>query len=138
MPERIAFTAQTSALPPVAQPFLTLTNGSPVSPSWDTRVSESPALSLPPNAAPTRDHSIPASASAVPMAPRASCRPPVSGDRPNGVRPAPQIRTSPLMGSLPGHESPSVLRGHESPSGAAAGLALGTPSSAVTVRGMSI
>ena len=41
-PERIALTAENSALPPVAQPFLTLVNGIPVKPSSATRVSASP------------------------------------------------------------------------------------------------
>ena len=39
-----------SALPPVAQPFQTLTNGSPVRPSSLTRVSASPPSRLPPKA----------------------------------------------------------------------------------------
>lgn len=47
-PERIAPTADTRALPPVAQPLRTLMNGTPVRPSSLTSVSALPAASLPP------------------------------------------------------------------------------------------
>ena len=65
LPERIAFTADINALPPVAQPFLTFVNGIPVRPRSATRVSARPAPSLPPNATCTSVHARPASRSAA-------------------------------------------------------------------------
>ena len=61
LPERIAFTADISALPPVAQPFLTFVNGMPVRPRSATRVSARPEPSLPPNATWTSVQASPAS-----------------------------------------------------------------------------
>src|SRR3954471_18021787 len=57
--------AVVSADPPVAQPFETLMNGTPVSPSTDTIVSALPAASDPPAANSTSCHPRPASASAA-------------------------------------------------------------------------
>ncbi len=63
-PARIALTAENNALPPVAQPFLTLVNGIPVRPKSATRVSARPDPSLPPKATWTSGQVSPASSSA--------------------------------------------------------------------------
>src|SRR6476619_2474224 len=55
--------AVVSAEPPVAQPFLTLMNGTPVRPSTDTDVSALPAASEPPAAKSISSQATPASAS---------------------------------------------------------------------------
>ena len=84
-----------SAEPPVAQPFLTLMNGTPVSPSTDTVVSALPAASEPPAAKSMSSQPRPASASAARAAMRghleARTRP---SWRPNGWMPRPTIATS--------------------------------------------
>src|SRR3954452_2926012 len=67
--------AVVSAEPPVAHPFETLMNGTPVSPSTDTIVSALPAASEPPAANSTSCQPRPASASAARAATAAICRP---------------------------------------------------------------
>ena len=74
-----------SAEPPVAQPFLTLMNGTPVRPSTDTVVSALPAASEPPAAKSTCSQPMPASASAARAAWAAISRPETPGWRPNGM-----------------------------------------------------
>ena len=63
-PETSIAWAVVSAVPPVAQPFLTLMNGTPVKPEIDTDVSALPAASDPPAAKSTSCQAMPASASA--------------------------------------------------------------------------
>ena len=92
-PERIVESAIVSALPPVAHPFQTLMNGSPLSPSSLTRVSASPPSRLPPNANWTSCQPMPASASARRAAWTACCRPETPSWRPNGWMPIPTIAT---------------------------------------------
>ena len=58
-----------SATPPVAQPFFTVTKGSPVSPSRETRLSGLVSPLVPPTANCTSVHARPQSASA----PRTAC-----------------------------------------------------------------
>ncbi len=105
-PDRIACTADISALPPVAQPFLTFVKGIPVRPRSETSVSARPDPSLPPKATWTSVHSSPASRSAAWMAWRPSSRPVSSGCRPNLDRPIPTIGHA---GARPGvHRTGSV------------------------------
>ncbi len=89
----MALTAEARALPPVAQPFLTLVKGMPVNPRSLTRVSASPDPSLPPKAASTSAHPSPASSNAARMAWSAISRPDTPGCRPNLDNPAPTIAT---------------------------------------------
>ena len=86
-----------SAEPPVAQPFLTLMNGTPVSPSTDTVVSALPAASEPPAAKSICSQPRPASVSAARAACAAISRPDTPGWRPNGWMPRPMTATSSLM-----------------------------------------
>src|SRR3954451_1414535 len=67
------------AEPPVAQPFLTLMNGTPVSPSTETVVSALPAASEPPAATSTSSQPIPASSNAARAAIAAISRPETPG-----------------------------------------------------------
>ena len=80
-----------SAEPPVAQPFLTLMNGTPVRPSTDTVVSALPAASEPPAAKSICSQPRPASVSAARAACAAISRPETPGWRPNGWMPRPMI-----------------------------------------------
>ena len=74
-----------SAEPPVAQPFLTLMNGTPVSPSTDTVVSALPAASEPPAAKSICSQPRPASVSAARAACAAISRPDDAGVAAEGV-----------------------------------------------------
>ena len=78
-PARSIAWAIVSAEPPVAQPFLTLTNGTPVSPSIATEVSALPAASLPPTAKSISGQLTPASVRAARAAATAICRPVTPG-----------------------------------------------------------
>ena len=86
-----------SAEPPVAQPFLTLMNGTPVKPSTDTVVSALPAESEPPAAKSTCSQPMPASASAARTAWAAISRPETPGWRPKAWIPSPTTATSSVI-----------------------------------------
>src|SRR5881227_1141164 len=64
-PDESIACAVVNAEPPVAHPFLTLMNGTPVRPSAATDVSALPAASEPPAAKSICSHDTPASASAA-------------------------------------------------------------------------
>ena len=108
VPEAMAARAVSRDAPPVAQPLITLVNGSPVRPSRLTIVSGLPAESEPPTANWMSGQPTPASASAARAALTAICSPDTSSLRPNGWMPMPAMARPPLIRSaLPSPGAPA-------------------------------